>query len=534
MQKEQGLTLKICGPAGTGIMQLGELLSLALNKAGYFTLTYPEYPSVIRGGDNNIQIVISNQSALAPREQIDLLFALDEKLLDAHASEVKKDGLIFDGQTLELNKIKEVDENPIVKNTAAGGFIWKVLNLDLKFLQEAIKESMDRKFIGLNLKAVQSGYKIKTERKLSLPPRGKTPYGATANEILAKAIIKADCRYASIYPITPINSLIAYLAKTDLKMVVPEDEIFAALSTIGASYAGVRSVTATSGAGFSLMSEAVGFSSMAEIPLVVVLGQRSGPSSGMPTYSGQSDLNFAINPGHGEFEKIVLAPGDLGEAMILGQEAFNLAEKYQVPVIILSDKYFSESRFSTEYNPEEKNVKIDRGKRFKQDEANYQRYQISPDGISPRAFPGETTFITNSYEHDEAGFATDSAKVRMAMVEKRSRKLENLDGGFEIFGNTKSDTVLVGWGSTKTQILEYLGDKPELKFIHIWRPWPFAKKLQGEISKAKKVLVIENNFSGQMAKIIKANTGIKGIKITKDDGRPFFKQELAKLIDEKL
>lgn len=532
---QEAKVIKVCGLAGTGIMQLGELLSLALNKAGYFTLTYPEYPSVIRGGDNNIQIVISSQSTLAPQEQIDLLFALDEKLLDAHKGEVKKDGLVFDSINLKLEKIKAVAENPIVKNTVAGGFIWKTLNLDLNILQEAIKESMDKKFVDLNLQAAQSGFEIEVGKKLELPPKNNGMiYGATGNEVFAKAIIKADCQYASIYPITPINSLIAYLAKTDLKMVVPEDEIFAALSTIGASYAGVRSVSATSGAGFSLMSEAVGFASMAEIPLVVILGQRSGPSSGMPTYSGQSDLNFAINPGHGEFEKIVLAPGDLGEAMMLGQEAFNLAEKYQVPVIILSDKYFSESRFSTEHNPEEKTVKIDRGKRFEQDEANYQRYQITPDGISPRAFPGETTFITNSYEHDEAGFATDSAKTRVTMVEKRSRKLENLDGGFEIFGNTKSDTVLVGWGSTKTQILEYLGDKPELKFIHIWRPWPFAKKLFEEISKAKKVIVIENNFSGQMTKVIEANTGIKGIKITKDDGRPFFKQELAKLIDKKL
>jgi len=533
MNQKKELALKICGPAGSGVMQLGEVLSLALNKAGFYTLAYPEYPSVIRGGDNNIQIVISPNANLSPRKEIDILFALDETLLDAHRDEVKKDGFIFDGQTLGLDELGAVKENPIVKNTVAAGFIWKTLSQDLDILLAAIKESMDEKYVDLNLKAAQSGYNLESAKRLDLTSTKQNIFGATANEVFAKAIVKANCKYASIYPITPINSLLNFLSQTEIKMVTPEDEIFAVLSTIGASYAGVRSVTATSGAGFSLMSEAVGFSSMAEIPLVVILGQRSGPSSGMPTYTGQTDLNFAINPGHGEFEKIVLAPGDLKEAMSLSQEAFNMADKYQVPVIVLTDKYLSESRFSTSENLDKINIEIDRGRKYEND-SDYRRYKLTKDGISPRAFPGETTFATNSYEHDEAGFAVDDIKTRNLMLEKRNRKLQKLSGGFEVFGNKGSDTILVGWGSTKNNILEYLKDNNKIKYIHVWQPWPFSDDLKNELLKAKKTIVIENNSSGQMANLIECNIGLKTEKILKDDGRPFFKEELAKLIDEKL
>jgi len=535
MTADDSITIKICGPAGSGIMKLGELLSSALNQCGFFTLTYPEYPSAIRGGDNNVQIVISSQENLSPRNKIDLLFALDQKLLDSHREDLKKDALVFDANTLKIGELPEVAANPIVKNTVAAGFIWKVLSQDLDTLLRAIKETIDEKYVDINFRAVELGYELQVDEKIKMPASDakKKINGATANEILSLAIKKADCQYCSIYPITPINSLLGFLSQTDIKMVVPEDEIFAALSTIGASYAGKRSVTATSGAGFSLMCEAVGFSSMAEIPLVVVLGQRSGPSSGMPTYSGQSDLNLAINPGHGDFPKIVLAPGDLQEAMNLGQTAFNLAEKYQLPVIVLADKYMCESRFSSGKGLDEKTIEIDHGKRFEAG-SDYCRYKLSHDGISPRAYPGETTFLTSSYEHDECGFSADDAKTRTEMMDKRDRKIENMDGGFEVFGNKNSDTLIVGWGSTKSSILEYLAINPEVKYIHIWRPWPFAADLKKEVLKAKKVIVIENNFSGQMASLIEMKTLKPVLRITKDDGRPFYKEELAKLIDQSI
>lgn len=535
MSEKKDLVIKVCGPAGTGMMQLGEVLSSALNSAGFFTLTYPEYPSVIRGGDNNVQIVISEDENLAPREKVDFIFAMDEKLLDLHRGDLSKNAHAFDAKTLQIYELAEVKENPIVKNTVAAGFVWKVLGLDISILQDAIKNSFDEKYVDINLKAAEVGFGLKKANDLfSLKPKTQKIYGATANEVFAQAIIKADCRYASIYPITPINSLLGYLSKTDIKMVVPEDEIFAALSTIGASYAGIRSVTATSGAGFSLMTEAISFSSMAEIPLVIILGQRSGPSSGMPTFSGQTDLNLAINPGHGEFQKIVLAPGDLKETMTLGQESFNLAEKYQVPVIVLTDKYLSESRFSTTDDFNKIEIKKDDGKRYS-GIGDYKRYELTKDGISPRAFPGETTFITNSYEHDERGFSTDDKEMRDKMLGKREAKLKDLKGGFEVFGKEDAGVAIVGWGSTKNGILECLKNlQKNLKYIHVSRPWPISDDLKNELQKSSKIVVVENNRLGQLASLIEVQILRRVEKVGKDDGRPFFKEELVKLINEKL
>ncbi len=288
--KATALAIKISGPAGAGIMQLGELLSSALNSAGYFTLVYPEYPSRIRGGDNNIQIVISSQPNLSPREKVEAIFALEKDLLALHRGELTTGGRGFDADSAGISALPEISANPLVKNTALAGFIWKFLSQDIDILTRQVKKTFGKKFTSLNIKAARAGYSlsVKPAQYDLRPARAKT-FGATGNEVFASSAVKAGCEYASIYPMTPITSLMNHLANSDIKMVTPEDEIFAALSTLGASYAGKRALTATSGGGFCLMTEAIGLAGMAEIPLVVILGQRSGPSSGMPTYSSQAD-----------------------------------------------------------------------------------------------------------------------------------------------------------------------------------------------------------------------------------------------------
>ncbi|MCL5090673.1 MAG: hypothetical protein M1514_01545, partial [Patescibacteria group bacterium] len=289
----------------------------------------------------------------------------------------------------------------------------------------------------------------------------------------------------------------------------------------------------TSGGGFSLMVEGFGLAGIAEIPLVVVLGQRTGPSTGMATFSSQSDLNFVINAGHGEFPRIILTPGDLEESYRLGAEAFDLAEQYQVPVILMTDKYLGKKRFSVskeEYNNHKiyNNYKI-----YKPDPKNYQRYKFTPSGISPRAFPGQTVFLTNSYEHDEFGFSSDDPKNREMMMEKRGKKLGGLKGGYEGYKGNKGfekGVTLVGWGSTKEIILDVLKDFPQYNFIHFWRPWPFPKEAGELLAKAKKLIVIEGNFSGQLADLIEKETRLKSERILKDNGRPFFREELIEKI----
>ena len=537
---ENNFAIKISGPAGTGIMQAGETLSKALNRLGFFTLVYPEYPSQIRGGDNNIQIVFSPVPVNSVYEKIDLLLAFNESCLKNHQFEVKKEGLIFNFDQLGI-KVEE----ELVKNSAALGFLWRIWGFPLKVLEEQLKEDFKdkEKFLILNLKAAEAGYNKNNEEGAEsgkLVGNWKTGgrrkiVNLTGNEALVKGILAAGCDFAAIYPMTPINAVLTELSRSEVTVFRPEDEIAGILSAIGASYAGKRAMVATSGGGFSLMVEGLGMAGIAEIPLVIVLGQRTGPSTGMATYSSQADLNFALSAGQGEFPRIILTPGDLRELSFLGAEAFNLAEVYQVPVILMTDKYLAESRFSAN----EKELKESPPFAFRASEGQegfngYKRYKITSDGISPRAFPGQAAFLTNSYEHDEFGFSTDDAEIRKKMMEKRMGKLTGLKGGFELYGSftkaSENKGTLVSWGSTKGILQDFIKENPEYNLIHFWRPWPFPKEVVKVLNKSKRIICVEGNYSGQMANLIKTETGTEIEKITKDDGRPFFKEEIEKLI----
>jgi len=522
--------IKISGPAGTGIIQAGETFSKALNRLGFYTLVYPEYPSRIRGGDNNVQIVFSPEKVFAPQTKIDLLLAFDQQCFSNHEKEVKKGGLAVDFSKVDL-KI----EQDLAKNSAALGFLWKILGLDIGALQKQIKEDfkVNQNILELNLKAVETGYGRGEAAGLSLVGEAdKNILNLTGNEALVKGILAGGCEFAAIYPMTPINSILTFLAQEkSIILFRPEDEIAGICSAIGASYAGKRAMVATSGGGFSLMVEGLGMAGIAEIPIVVILGQRTGPSTGIATYSSQADLKFAISAGQGEFPRIVLAPGDLAELYQTGTEAFNLAEVYQVPVILLADKYLAESRFSlSEKGFQKIKVSVNRGKLFNYKNYNhYNRYQITPDGISPRAFPGQTTFLTNSYEHDEKGFSVEDKETRDKMMAKRMKKLAGLAGGYEVYGKGNG-TILVSWGSTKGALLGFIKKHPEYNLIHFWRVWPFPKKAEEFLKKSKKIIVVEANFSGQFADIIEQKIQRRVERVLKDDGRPFFGEEIEKLI----
>lgn len=542
----RNFAIKLSGPAGAGMMQAGETLSKALNRLGFYALMYPEYPSRIRGGDNNILVVFSLEKYLAPVEKIDLLLAFGKENYRKHENEGRKGFRGFEGEEIGLNKIAKGLGNPLVANTAGLGFIFKVLGFELNVLEEQIKEEFKEKkeILKLNLEAAKRGYELgKTGDwgEIRGLGNGNKILNYSGNEALVEGILKTDCGFAAIYPMTPINSILAMLtrldsssarqAKSKVQVFRPEDEIAGMIAAIGASYAGKRAMVATSGGGFSLMIEGLGMAGIAEIPIVIVLGQRTGPSTGMATFSSQSDLNFAIYGGHGEFPRIVLAPGDLKESYFLGQEAFNLAEHYQVPVILLTDKYLAESRFSEDQEEFEKiRTSIDRGKLVDESgQLKYKRYEFTKDGISPRAFPGQATFLTNSYEHDEYGVSSDEIENRKKMMEKRAKKLVGLTGGFEGdegSGGWGKGTTLVGWGSTKEIILDFLKDHREFNYLHISRPWPFPKEAEEILRKSKRIVCVEGNFSGQMADIIEKLIFRKVERILKDDGRPFFKGEL--------
>lgn len=515
---KDNIAIKISGPAGTGVMQAGETLSKALNQLGFFTLVYPEYPSRIRGGDNNVQVVFASENINCVPQKSNVLMVLAKENLKLHQKNVTDRKNIFDAEALGLRQIAQQLGKEILINSAALGYLWKTLGLPICDLEEQLKiDFQNEQIFYLNLKAAEAGYlKGQATFNLSNKKISAKPINFTGNEALTAGLLAGGLEFAAIYPMTPINSILAVLAN-EKKVVLfrPEDEIAGILAAVGAGYAGKRSLTATSGGGFSLMTEGLGLAGMAEIPLVIILGQRTGPSSGMATYSSQADLNFAVNAGHGEFPRIVLTPGDLPELYRLGIESFDLAERYRVPVILMTDKYLAESRFSN-LASELSNKLAEKGKTVK------------------RRLPGQGDIVlANSYEHDEFGLTDDGSLNRKLMMTKRMGKLNKLSGGYSFYQKKikKGKTLLVGWGSTKGFLREAVEKYPD-KFdqLHFWRVWPFPKETGAIFHKYAKIVVVENNYSGQLAGLIEKELYIKVDRFNKDDGRPFFSEELEKII----
>lgn len=571
-------SVKIGGEAGFGIMVTGNILAKMLSRAGYWLFGYPEYPSLIRGGHNTYQIDFSNEKIYAPDIFIDVLVALNTETITLHEKELSQNSIIIFEENEQFSISKKVNLLPLpllhlakdsggdilMRNTVALGALCAVLKTDIKILERVLTDQFLKKgetVCEQNIKAARNGYKaalltIKNKKlniKLNIPTssyKQKTnKITLSLNEAIGLSSIVANCKFFSAYPMTPINGLITFMAsyaeKFNFIYKQPEDEIAAINMALGASFSGVRSMTATSGGGFSLMTEAFGLSGMAEIPLVVVMGQRPGPSSGLPTWTSQGDLNFMINASQGEFLRFVLAPGDLEEAYNLTLEAFNLADKYQTPVIILIDKFLAESIQNTEKFLVKK-ILPDLGKfiNFQEFEklSDYKRYQITSDGISPRALPGKggPALIYNSYEHDEYGFSTENASQIKKMVEKRRRKEEKalLEAPPpKIYGPGKATYTLIGWGSTKGPVIEalkYLNSNTNVaNYLHFTHLNPINNSNLSTLFKnINKPVLIEGNTIGQLGEIIKAKMGIAITnRFLKYDGRPFFPTEIVKFIN---
>ncbi|MFH0864135.1 MAG: 2-oxoacid:acceptor oxidoreductase subunit alpha [Candidatus Gottesmanbacteria bacterium] len=556
----KSMTWRIGGEAGFGIMASGAIFAKALTRAGLFISSTVEYPSLIRGGHNTYIVRAGETEIFSLVKPIDLLVALNQETIDLHKGELSKGaGIIYDSQDktiitenlpeecklfgLPLLEIATKDGGKkIMMNNVALGATWAVVDLPFEILSSVIADNFAKKgeeIIKENTQAAKSGFEyIKNNYANDFTyklVRGKAAgrLVLTGNEAIGLAAIKAGLGFTALYPMTPINGLLLYLASHQQEgnyiYYQPEDEIAGINSAIGASYSGKRSLIATSGGGFALMNEGYGMAAMTETPLVVVMGTRPGPSSGLPTWTGQGDLKFLLNASPGDFMRVIFAPGDPTEAYELTQIAFNLADKYQTPVILLVDKFLCES-IGTADKLKIKNyeLKIDRGKMWDK-KGEYKRYELTDDGISPRALPGQSYFITNSYEHDEFGYSTEDAKTIQSMVDKRGKKYELLAKEVpepQIFGDKDADITLVGWGSTKNAAREVVGKK--INYLHLNWINPFPKEVVTRIlSKAKKVIDIEGNSTGQMAAWIREQTGIEiKDKILKYDGRQFYPEDI--------
>ena len=554
---KKNYSVKVAGPAGYGIMESGRMLGQALTALGFEVLVYPEYPSRIRGGDNIVVVSFSQNGAVLPEKKNDLVIALTKESFLLHQGEIKKNGLFLideaeaikgkDVFSLPLTKIaQDKVGREIARNVVALGAAFGLLSLPLESLEKEIGKNLadkGREVVEGNLGAARSGYQqarsLGIDHPIEMLKVKKPKELFSGNDAFSLGVIEANCSYAAIYPMTPINSILSDLAKrqkeTGMVIFHPEDEIAGINSAIGASFAGARSLVATSGGGFSLMVEGFTMAGATETPLVIIEGMRTGPSTGMATWTSQEDLLFLIRAGNGEFPRIILTPGDPEEAYRLIFAAFNLADIYQLPVIVVTDKYLSESAFSTnKLGRDNFGLKINRGKTLNQNPPDgYQRYQLVGDGISPRALPGQAVFLTNSYVHDEAGFSVEDGKMRLLMKEKLFKKIASLRNelGTRLYGGQEADLTLVGWGSTKQALLsacQNLTDKGvSINVFHFFRPWPFPSEAREVLAKAKKVIVVENNSTGQLASLINQEAKVEiSQKILKDDGRPFFAGEI--------
>jgi len=558
---------KIGGEAGYGIMSAGVTFSKIANRSGYYIFDYSEYPSIIRGGHNVMQVTISNEPVKSQLRHTDFLVALNQDTIDFHKNElINGSGVLFDSENginvdslpksiqlfdVPINKIaKEVGGSEIMRNTAALGATMAALGGSLNILKDLITEEFANKkpeVIEKNHATCEAGYnyvekkyKDKLKNTLQLKPNIKKQMVVSGNEALALGAIAAGLQFASVYPMSPISGILHFLAsqQEEYNFIYkqPEDEISAINMAIGASFAGARSMTISSGGGFCLMTEGYGLAGITETPLVIVEGMRGSPATGLPTWTEQGDLRFVLHAHQGDFPRIVLAAGDIEEAFHLIMRAFNLADIYQTPVLLLVDKQICESHKSTDrFNF--KDYKISRGKLLTKKQANYERYKLTKDGISPRSIPGTGNhFVVNSDEHSQVGYSNEEADNRIEQMEKRMRKLEtckelDMDKP-QLYGPKKADLTIVSWGSNKGAILDAMKEFDNVNFLHIVWINPFPEdEVRKVLEKAKHILNIECNYSAQMGGLISEKTGIKiENNLLRYDGRPFFPEEIVEKI----
>jgi len=556
------LSFKIGGEAGQGLQTIGYILAKSLARGGLHIFANQDNESRIRGGHNFFQVRASDKPIQALSERIDIIIALDGRTITEHKHELVEDGtIIFDGEKIKPAEeaqsqlsvpferlAKEKAGAVTMANSVAAGAALSLLNYDFSLLSSVLRDAFGEKGAEIadkNVQAARAGYDYVTEnsrgkfkRAVSAITGFKDRILLTGNDAVASSALISGCKFMSGYPMSPSTPIQQFFASKmqnyDVVFEQGEDEISVINMALGASFAGVRSMVATSGGGFSLMVEGLSLAGMTETPIVIVICQRPGPATGFPTRTEQAELEFAIHAGHGEFPRAVFAPGNPDQAFHLTSKAFNLAEKYQIPVIILSDQHLADSYFTTQ-RFDTSLIKMERGEFFTESDAKrlgeYKRHLITDTGISPRLLPGQDwgLAVTDSDEHTEDGHITELAEARIKNVMKRLRKLELLKGEIAspyVFGPEDAETLLIGWGSTcgalkeATKILNNQGSK--VKMLHLSEVWPFpTEAVSKELGRVRSLVSVESNATGQMAHLIRAETGVEVTsKILRFDGRP--------------
>lgn len=539
-------SILIGGKAGDGIRQTGANIAALLNELGYWVFVYEDYPSIIRGGHNFSIIRAASEKILAHANEIDILLALDQETITQHSKRLKKDSLIiFDSSCVKADGLgfdfagmaKKNNLPPIARNTGIFALLSFLIGADFSTLEKVIRYSLAKK-TDENVLIAKEAYGLTNDadKKYFIPKLDNFPKQLmTGNEALAIGAVKGGLDFFSAYPMTPTTTILNYFAENhrdlNIQVIQAENEIAVIGMAEGAAYAGKRAMVATSGGGFSLMVEHLSLAGQAEIPIVIILGQRPGPATGLPTHTGQGELLFALHAGHGEFPRIVVAPGDAKEAIEITRDALNLAWEFQVPVIILGDKHLCESIYSVE---PDKVIKQVTSPKLWDKKGEYKRYLLTDNGVSPLCFPGEPGVIVkaNSYEHDESGTTSELPEVTISNADKRTRKIVAIESALKkystikVYGDKNSKNVLLVWGSTAGSAIE-VADRFGCKVVQViyLNPLPIWE-LSNYLKGAKKIIGVECNSSGQLCSLVSA-AGFKiDAKVLKYDGRPFTVKEL--------
>jgi 2-oxoglutarate ferredoxin oxidoreductase subunit alpha len=558
----------IGGAAGDGVASAGNTLALSVARQGQAVFAYNSYQSVIRGGHSWLRIRISAKKPLNHGDQVDVIIALNQDTLDRHLQELQAGGLMLYNSAklkpryeppkgvqlcpLPVPQLTPAYEKlPVMQNTVAVGAAIGLMGLDFAGLESVLESTFAKKpqVVKVNVEAAKSGYDYAAAHFQPLSQqlqKNRQKWALmTGNELMAMGAAFAGCKFYCAYPMSPATHILEWFAGHGKEYGIcvrqVEDEISVVNMAIGAAHMGARSMCATSGGGIALMTEAIGMAGMIETPVVVVNVMRAGPSTGVPTKTEQADLNQAFGASQGDFPRIVIAPLSMHDCFQTPALAFNLAERYQCPVIVLADLLMCEDNETVDTALLDVEFAIDRGELITEATAEfggepYLRYKDTPSGISPRAIPGLPghLYVSGTDEHDEDGVLisdvfTDPVR-RKKMVDKRARKMDTVLDQVpapKLEGPAEADVTLIGWGSTWGVLVEAVerlnqqGISANHLQINLLVPF-HVKEVSDILSRSKKIVIVENNFSGQFARHLRAETGfVAHGHIRKYDGEPF-------------
>jgi 2-oxoglutarate ferredoxin oxidoreductase subunit alpha len=564
------ITIVICGAAGQGIATVEELIIGILKQVGYHCYSTSEFMSRIRGGTNSTLIrVSSNRINPTFVDRIDFLIPLHVSALHHLKHRITLDTTIL-GEEKNIDDQYCVNQELVIKvpfseiakevggaiyiNIVAVGVFLAFFEVEEEISQIYLSKrfaTKGNKIVQQNIEACKRGYSIGKE--LVTSGKFKNPLQKdnsvlsdivlSGAEAVGMGAIAGGCNFISSYPMSPSTSVLVFLSRyaEDFDIIVDqaEDEIAAINKGIAAWYAGGRAMITTSGGGFALMTEGVSLAGMLETPMVLHIGQRPGPATGLPTRTGQEDLQHVLNAGHGEFARVILTPGKPEDAFYLTQKAFNLADKFQIPVFILTDQFFLDSHYSI---PDLDLSTIKNDKYIIKTNQDYKRYKLTDNGISPRGIPGYGNGLVNvdSDEHDEDGHITEDVhETRPKMVEKRLyKKLELLRREIvepELIGSQDYKKLVIGWGSTYGVIKEAIENigKDDIAFLHFKQVYPLSTKTSEFLEKAEKSVIVENNATSQFSKILKLELDFEiDEKFLKYNGMPFSVEEVMAFLEK--